>query len=186
MKPSSGDTSSAFYFQKTKESPMSFTAMLDKISNKNYKKTVSYHQHIFRPPILLKMLFKSVKAGFFQKILFRRQIFYFLQKTFTIKAEKTFLRNNIILCRILQQIFHLHRFDFEKIKFFVTKKRKFRIYSGHDSLWARVLCSLAAEDACFRMRVTLGVILIRSLVSHVCVPECYQNGFAMRPYLLVQ
>ena len=30
--------------------------------------------------------------------------------------------------------------------------------------WARILCSLAAEDACFRMRVTLGVVLIRSLV----------------------
>ena len=36
--------------------------------------------------------------------------------------------------------------------------------------WARVLCSLAAEDACFRMRVTLGIVLIRSLVSYVCVP----------------
>ena len=52
--------------------------------------------------------------------------------------------------------------------------------------WARVLCSLAAEDACFRMRITLGVVLIRSLVSHVCVPECSWNGFGMRPYLLVQ
>ena len=36
--------------------------------------------------------------------------------------------------------------------------------------WARVLCSLAAEAACFRMRITLGVVLIRSLVFHVCVP----------------
>ena len=40
------------------------------------------------------------------------------------------------------------------------------------SFWARVLCSLAAEDACFRMRITMGVVLIRSLVFHVCVPEC--------------
>ena len=45
--------------------------------------------------------------------------------------------------------------------------------------WARVLCSLAAEDACFRMRITLGVVLIRSLFSTFVfrnvpgtVPEC--------------
>ena len=50
--------------------------------------------------------------------------------------------------------------------------------------WARVLCSLATEDACFRMRITLGVVLIRSLVFHVCVPECSQNGSGMRLYLL--
>ena len=31
------------------------------------------------------------------------------------------------------------------------------------NFWARVLCNLAAEDACFRMRITLGVVLIRSL-----------------------
>ena len=44
---------------------------------------------------------------------------------------------------------------------------------------ARVLCSLAAEDACFRMRITLTVVLIRSLVSTFVfrnvpgtVPEC--------------
>ena len=52
--------------------------------------------------------------------------------------------------------------------------------------WARVLCSLAVEDACFRMRITLGVVLIRSLVFHVCVPECSRNGSGMRRYLLVQ
>ena len=40
------------------------------------------------------------------------------------------------------------------------------------SFWARVLCNLAAEDACFRMRITLGVVLIRSLVFHIFVPEC--------------
>ena len=52
--------------------------------------------------------------------------------------------------------------------------------------WAKVLCSLAAEDACFRMRITLGVVPIRSLVFHVCVPECSRNGFEMRMYLLVR
>ena len=52
--------------------------------------------------------------------------------------------------------------------------------------WARVLRSLAAEEASFRMRITLGVVLIRSLVFHVCVPECSRNGFGIRLYLLVR
>ena len=52
--------------------------------------------------------------------------------------------------------------------------------------WARVLCSLAAEDACFRIRIILGVVLIRSLVFHVCVSECSRKGFGVRPYLWVQ
>ena len=52
--------------------------------------------------------------------------------------------------------------------------------------WATVLCNLAAEDACFRMRITLGVVLIRSLVFRVCVPECSRNGSGVRPYLWVQ
>ena len=52
--------------------------------------------------------------------------------------------------------------------------------------WARVLCSLAAEHACFRMRITLEVVLIRSLVFHVYVPECSRNGSGMRCYLWVQ
>ena len=51
---------------------------------------------------------------------------------------------------------------------------------------ARVLCSIAAEEACFRMRVTHGVVLIRSLVIHVCVSECFRNGSGVHPYLLVQ
>ena len=41
---------------------------------------------------------------------------------------------------------------------------------------ARVLCSLAAEDACFRMRITLGVVLIRSLVCAKCVPGGLRSG----------
>ena len=52
--------------------------------------------------------------------------------------------------------------------------------------WAKVSCSLAPEDACLRMRITLGVVLIRSLVFHVCVPECSRNGSGMRRFLLVQ
>ena len=54
------------------------------------------------------------------------------------------------------------------------------------NFWVRVLCSLAAEDACFRMNITLGVDLIHSLVFHVCVPECSRNGSGVRPYLGVQ
>ena len=52
--------------------------------------------------------------------------------------------------------------------------------------WARVLCSLAAEDARFRMRITLGVVLIRSRVFYIRVAQCSRNGPGMRLYLLVQ
>ena len=51
---------------------------------------------------------------------------------------------------------------------------------------ARVLCILSAEEACFRIRVTHGVVFIRSLVIHVCVSECFRNGSGVHPYLLVQ
>ena len=44
------------------------------------------------------------------------------------------------------------------------------------NFWARVLCSLAAEDACFRMSITLGVVLIRSLVCAKCVPGRVRSG----------
>ena len=54
------------------------------------------------------------------------------------------------------------------------------------NFWTRVLCNLAAEDACFRMRITLGIVLIRSLVFYACVPECSRNGSGVRPYLWVQ
>ena len=54
------------------------------------------------------------------------------------------------------------------------------------NFWARTLYSLPAEDACFRMRITLGVVLIRSLVFHVCVSECSGNGSGVRPYMWVQ
>ena len=35
--------------------------------------------------------------------------------------------------------------------------------------WARVLCRLALQEACFRMKITVGFMLIRSLVCAVCV-----------------
>ena len=54
------------------------------------------------------------------------------------------------------------------------------------NVWARVFCSLVAEDACFRMRITLEVVFIRSLVFHVCVSEYSRNDSGVLPYLWVQ
>ena len=42
---------------------------------------------------------------------------------------------------------------------------KIKIATVTTIFWARVLCSLVAEDACFRIRITLGVVLIRSWFS---------------------
>ena len=42
--------------------------------------------------------------------------------------------------------------------------------------WARVLCHLVVEEACFRMRVTLGVILIRSLAYAKYLPGRLRSG----------
>ena len=42
--------------------------------------------------------------------------------------------------------------------------------------WANFLCCLATEDACFSMRITLGVVLIRSLVWTKCVPGHFWSG----------
>ena len=54
------------------------------------------------------------------------------------------------------------------------------------NFWARVLCCLSAEKACFRMKITLGVVLVRSSVIHVCVSDYFRNGSGVRPYLFVQ
>ena len=45
--------------------------------------------------------------------------------------------------------------------------------------FVRVLCSLAAEDAHFRVKITLGVVLIRSLVCAKCVPGPLPSGFGV-------
>ena len=55
-----------------------------------------------------------------------------------------------------------------------------------DCVWVNGMTGLTDGGSHFRMRITLGVVLIRSLVSHVCVPECSRNGFGMRMYLLVR
>ena len=42
--------------------------------------------------------------------------------------------------------------------------------------WARVLCHLVVEEARFKMKVTLGVILIRSLVYTKHFPGRLRSG----------
>ena len=48
-------------------------------------------------------------------------------------------------------------------------------------VWARVLCRLVVEEARFRMRVTLGVTLIRSLdiTKHVLGHHRSGSGMAL-------
>ena len=41
---------------------------------------------------------------------------------------------------------------------------------------ARTFRRLIVEDAHFRMRITLGVVLIRSLARTKCVPERLRSG----------
>ena len=43
-------------------------------------------------------------------------------------------------------------------------------------LWARALCHVTVEEARFRMRITMGVVLIRSLVCTKCAPGGLRNG----------
>ena len=42
--------------------------------------------------------------------------------------------------------------------------------------WAKVLCRLVVENACFRMKITLGVVLICSLVCAICVLGRLRSG----------
>ena len=49
--------------------------------------------------------------------------------------------------------------------------------------WARVVCSLALKDACFRMRITLGIVLICSLVCAIRVPGTSPERFRSGPEL---
>ena len=86
-------------------------------------KTVGCHRHTFRPPILLKMPFTRMKK--FSKILFLHifsnsfkfeNFLVFLQKNFTMKVEKTFLRN-ITIRYVFCSKFPTSK-DFEKFKFF--------------------------------------------------------------------
>ena len=52
--------------------------------------------------------------------------------------------------------------------------------------WVNWMTGLTNGGSHFRMKITLEVVLIRSLVFHVCVPECSRNGSGVRPYLWVQ
>ena len=42
--------------------------------------------------------------------------------------------------------------------------------------WARILCLLTVEEARFRMRIILGVVIFRSLACTQCVPGALGNG----------
>ena len=100
--------------------------------------------------------------------------------------------------RIYMTTFALSRFSFDTIfktpHPFPHPPQNLQNYILQESInlavmfnfWATVLCCLAAEDACFRMRITLRVVLIRSLAFQYCVSECSQNGSGVRPYLWVQ
>ena len=46
----------------------------------------------------------------------------------------------------------------------------------HGRFWAWVSCGLALQEARFRMRITLGVVLIRSLVCAIRVPGRFRSG----------
>ena len=43
-------------------------------------------------------------------------------------------------------------------------------------IWVRILRSLTLRYACFRKKITLRVVLIRSLVCAICVPGCLRSG----------
>ena len=45
--------------------------------------------------------------------------------------------------------------------------------------WARVLRHLVVQNACFRIRILLGVVLIRSLACTQCVPGPLRSGSRM-------
>ena len=45
--------------------------------------------------------------------------------------------------------------------------------------WVRVSRRLDMEEACFRMRITLGVVFIRSLVYTKCVPGRLRSGYGV-------
>ena len=55
----------------------------------------------------------------------------------------------------------------------------FFVNSGHHVVaifWAKVSRRLNVEDACFRMRITLGVVLISSYVRDICVSGRLRSG----------
>ena len=47
--------------------------------------------------------------------------------------------------------------------------------------WARVSRRLVVEDACFRIRITLRFVIIRSLVYSVCVPGRLRSSSGVIP-----
>ena len=67
-----------------------------------------------------------------------------------------------------------------ELQFFPKQSENFFFWVGvMATFWARVVCSLALKNACFRMRITLGVVLIRSLVCAICAPGRLRSGFGV-------
>ena len=92
-------------------------------------KTAGYHRHIFRPHILLKMLFKRMRTFLFKEIVFLHIFFNFsklkyfqtfLQKNFTIEMEKAFSRNDIIWYAFYSKFVTFNSFS-RNSRFFPTK-----------------------------------------------------------------
>ena len=48
-------------------------------------------------------------------------------------------------------------------------------------VWAKILRCLALRDPCLRMRITLAVVFIRSLVYSMCVPERLRSESGVAP-----
>ena len=73
--------------------------------------------------------------------------------------------------------------DFAFLFYFWLRKH---MITSWPSSGDRVLCSLTLKDARFRMKITLGVVLIRSLVRAVCVPGHLRSGSGVTPKWRVQ
>ena len=76
----------------------------------------------FPPSILWKMLLKTMKTFFFQKVLIKN-FWFFANKKFTLKLETTFLKNNIIWYAYYSIISPFT--NLKKSKFFFAKPRTF-------------------------------------------------------------
>ena len=77
-----------------------------------------------------------------------------------------------------KQWFHFEESSFTSPCFRLPNHTKMvsRLVSVIAPFCARVLFPLTVEETCFRMRIILGVVLIRSLVFTWCVPGGLRSG----------
>ena len=57
-----------------------------------------------------------------------------------------------------------------------TEKSSEKAYTVAAIFWARISRHLVVENACFGMRITLGVVFIHSLVLATCVRGRLRSG----------